>query len=137
MKNTNDIFVFGSNEAGRHGAGAAKRAVTAYGAIYGQGWGLQGRSFAIPTKDKQIKTLPLDKIYKYGIEFLQFSVVHTEYTFYMTKIGCGLAGYKDEDIAPMFYCGDMFVHNIVFPVEWKPLFDKEDLFARNYYEGNL
>lgn len=96
------IFVFGSNLAGRHGAGAALFARQYHGAIYGQGIGLQGGSYAIPTKDRNIKTLPLTEISKYVDEFLAFAKSRSDLEFFVTRIGCGLAGYKDKDIAPMF-----------------------------------
>lgn len=97
-----EIFVFGSNEAGRHGAGAAAYAVLEHGAKYGKAYGLQGNSFAIPTKDKYIKTLSLNMINVYVEKFLEFANKHPEMTFMLTAIGCGLAGYKPEQIAPMF-----------------------------------
>lgn len=96
------IFVFGSNEAGIHGAGAALYAMENHGAKYGVGWGLQGTSFAIPTKDRRIRTLPLERIQEYVSTFLEFAKVHDELTFVVTRIGCGLAGYTDEQIGPMF-----------------------------------
>lgn len=96
------VFVFGSNEAGRHGKGAAKFAREQHGAIYGQGWGLQGNSFAIPTKDAHIRTLPLEVIRTYVDKFLVFAAGHPDLQFQVTPIGCGLAGYKPEQIAPMF-----------------------------------
>lgn len=96
------IFVFGSNLAGRHGAGAALYAKHHYGAINGQGEGPQGRSYAIPTKDARLRPLPLVRI-REGVErFLVFAAEHPELRFYVTPIGCGLAGYKPEQIAPMF-----------------------------------
>lgn len=97
-----NIFVFGSNLAGRHGAGAAKAARQHHGAIYGQGVGLQGNSYAIPTKDEHIKTLPLDRIRPYVDEFIVFAGMHPTWTFEVTAIGCGLAGYTPYDIAPLF-----------------------------------
>lgn len=96
------IFVFGSNLAGRHGAGAALHARIEHGAIYGQGDGLQGNSYAIPTKDGNIETLPLSEIKQYVEEFKTFATNHPELSFFVTRIGCGLAGYTDEQIAPMF-----------------------------------
>jgi len=96
------IFVFGSNLAGIHGAGAAKYAVLNHGAIYRQGIGLQGDSYGIPTKDHNIRTLPLKDIHVYVNDFKQFATQHPELTFNVTRIGCGLAGYQDKDIAPMF-----------------------------------
>lgn len=111
------IFVFGSNLAGRHGAGAAKFAVKNHGAIYGQGWGLQGNSFAIPTKDANIKTLPLSVIRTYIEKFKGFAREHPDMIFQLTPIGCGLAGYKHEDIGPMFKNSPS---NVMIPVEFEP-----------------
>lgn len=96
------IFVFGSNKAGRHGKGAAKTALEHYGAIWGQGEGLQGSSYGIPTKDEKIKTLPLTEIAKHVIIFLNFADDNPKMKFFMTAIGCGLAGYTPAHIAPMF-----------------------------------
>jgi len=100
--NDNEIFVFGSNEAGIHGAGAAKLAREKFGAIGGEGFGLQGKSYAIPTKDYDIITLNRDKIAFYVKAFLVEAYKHSELNFLVTEIGCGLAGYKPEDIAPLF-----------------------------------
>ena len=97
-----EVFVFGSNLAGRHGAGAALFAHQNHGAHYRQGEGLQGKSYAIPTKDYSIRTLPLDMIERHVEHFKAFAGLHPEMTFNVTKIGCGLAGYKEEQIAPMF-----------------------------------
>lgn len=96
------IFVFGSNMAGRHGLGAARTAYRQFGAIRGQAVGLQGRSYAIPTKDVQFEPLAMSTIRYYVREFLDFARSHPELTFQVTRIGCGLAGFDDEDIAPMF-----------------------------------
>lgn len=96
------IFVFGSNLAGRHGAGAALYAAKNHGAKYGVGVGRTGNSYAIPTKDSSIRTLPLDSIQPYVTEFLEYASNHPELEFQVTKIGCGLAGYTEADIAPMF-----------------------------------
>lgn len=98
----NQIFVFGSNLAGRHGAGAALYAYKNFGAIYGQGEGIMGQSYAIPTKDKDIKTLPLNNIKVYIDNFLIYARNNPDKTFLVTEIGCGLAGYKPKDIAPFF-----------------------------------
>ena len=91
------IFVFGSNEAGRHAGGAAKSAVEHFGAVYGQGVGLQGQSYAIPTTD-----LGRDTIARYVDEFIGFADCHPEMTFLVTRVGCGNAGFTDEEIAPLF-----------------------------------
>ena len=96
------IFVFGSNLAGRHGAGAALFARKYHGAIYGQGVGLQGNSFAIPTKDYRVTTLPLESIKGHVRDFIQFANNNPDLTFNVTRIGCGLAGYVDSQIAPLF-----------------------------------
>lgn len=98
----NEIFVFGSNLAGIHGAGAARFARLHHGAVMGQGIGLQGSSYALPTKDRSITTLPLKTI-RYCVEdFINFAATHPEMSFKVTRIGCGLAGYSDCMIAPMF-----------------------------------
>lgn len=96
------IFVFGSNLAGRHGKGAALCALRQHGAKYGQGVGPQGQSWAIPTKDARLKTLPLSEIASYVRMFIADARNHPELDFQVTRIGCGLAGYTDADIAPMF-----------------------------------
>lgn len=88
-----DVFVFGSNLAGRHGKGAALTAVKKYGAVYGKGVGPQGRSYAIPTKDRNLKVLPLRVIRVYLHQFSQYASEHPEDTFYLTPVGTGLAGY--------------------------------------------
>jgi hypothetical protein len=111
-----EIFVFGSNLAGRHGAGAALHARKYCGAVYGQGVGHQGDSYAIPTKDKQINTLPLEMIKQYVDEFIMYAKSHPALKFKLTPIGCGLAGYKPADIAPMFRGAP---DNVLQPEEFK------------------
>lgn len=96
------IFVFGSNLAGRHGKGAALAARRHHGAVYGVNRGRTGNAYAIPTKDSQLRTLPLEAIQHYVGNFLTYAKTHPELTFQVTRIGCGLAGYTDEQIAPMF-----------------------------------
>ncbi|WP_244517984.1 A1S_2505 family phage non-structural protein [Ancylobacter rudongensis] len=96
------VFVFGSNLAGRHGAGAALFAYQHRGAALGVGTGMTGNSYAIPTKDERIRTRGLVEIERSVIEFIRFAEAHPEMTFQLTPIGCGLAGYKPEQIAPMF-----------------------------------
>ena len=97
-----DIFVFGSNLAGRHGAGAALFAKRHHGAINGQGEGMQGNSYGIPTKDEWLRTRGLVEIETSVMRFLECARKHPHLTFYVTPIGCGLAGYKREEIRPMF-----------------------------------
>lgn len=96
------IFVFGSNLAGIHGAGAARAAYLQHKAILGVGWGPQGDAYAIPTKDEQLKTLPLHAIKPYVDKFIKYAENNPQLTFNVTRIGCGLAGYENKDIAPMF-----------------------------------
>lgn len=104
----NEVFVFGSNRAGRHGKGAAKLAYDYFGAVRGQGEGHFGRSYAIPTKDAQLRVLPLNQI-KDGVErFFDYAVQHSNLTFLVTEIGCGLAGYTPREIAPMFKDAALF-----------------------------
>jgi hypothetical protein len=117
MGNKN-IFVFGSNLAGRHGKGAALTAYREHGAVYGQGFGLQGNSYGIPTKDENLKTLPLHKIQHYVDVFVKFAVLNPEMRFNVTRIGCGLAGYEDNDIAPMFHS---VPDNCILPAGWRVL----------------
>lgn len=96
------IFVFGSNLAGIHGAGAARVARLHHGAIMGQGEGLQGMSYALPTKDHKIMTLPLSVV-KFHVEtFKTFAENNPNLLFQVTRVGCGLAGLRDLDVAPMF-----------------------------------
>lgn len=116
MKNNLEIFVFGSNRAGRHGKGAALVARQYHGAVYGVGEGLQGSSYAIPTKDYRIQTLPLSEIKKHVNTFIDYAKSHPEMTFKLTLIGCGLAGYKPRDIAPLFKESPS---NVLIPSEFK------------------
>ncbi len=109
------VFVFGSNLAGRHGAGAARFARTHRGAVYGCGEGRQGNSYAIPTKDSRLRTLPLDVIALHVAKFLEHAAEHPELTFEVTRVGCGLAGYSGEEIAPMF---EDAPDNCRLPVGW-------------------
>lgn len=97
-----EIFVFGSNLAGIHGAGAALVAEQKFGATRGVGYGWQGQSYAIPTKDEKIRTLQLDIIKFHIEEFIDITQRFIMYNFFISRVGCGLAGYKDEDIAPLF-----------------------------------
>lgn len=110
-----EIFVFGSNLSGRHGKGAAKYALQHHGAVYGQGVGRQGDSYAIPTKDENLNTLPLTKIRRYVDAFLLYCEANSDLLFNVTRVGCGLAGYKDKDMAPMFLNAPK---NCMFSPEW-------------------
>ena len=112
----NEIFVFGSNLAGRHAGGAARLAVDCFGAIMGQGVGLQGQSYAIPTMQGGVNT-----IQPYVDEFLRFADCHPEMTFLVTRIGCGIAGFTPAEIAPLFAAATS-LPNIHLPLDfWKEL----------------
>lgn len=117
MSNENLVFVFGSNQRGAHGAGAAKEAAKNWGARYGLGEGHSGKSYAIPTKDFSIQSLTLDEVADGVEKFVKFAKNHPEYTFLVSKIGCGLAGFKVEDIAPLFkQAKDL--DNVYFPYDF-------------------
>jgi len=113
-----EVFVFGSNLAGIHGAGAAKVAKQKFGAIQGVGTGLNGQSFAIPTKSVKIETLPLAIIYLYVCDFIDATHANPHLSWFVTRVGCGLAGYKNSDIAGMF----KEATNCSFAEEWRKFF---------------
>jgi hypothetical protein len=115
------VFVFGSNLSGRHGKGLALRAREHHGAVSGKGVGLQGASYAIPTKDHALRGLPLDQIAHYVNRFIEFAREHTEMTFQVTRVGCGMAGYSDKQMAPLFAGAP---ENCRLPEEWKPFLQK-------------
>ena len=105
----NEIFVFGSNLAGAHAGGAARIAMEKFGAVWGQGVGLQGQSYAIPTMQGGVETIK-----PYVDEFISFAKSHAELVFLVTRIGCGIAGFKDEEIAPLFAAA-LNIDNIILP----------------------
>ena len=117
----NEIFVFGSNLAGAHGGGAARLAYNRFGAIWGQGVGLQGQSYAIPTMQGGVETIK-----PYVDEFIRFAQTRSDLKFYVTQIGCGIAGFKVEDIAPLFskayYISNVFLSKDFVEVLRKVLF---------------
>lgn len=104
-----EIFVFGSNLQGQHGGGAARTAYRKFGAVWGQGVGLQGRSYAIPTMQGGVET-----IRPYVDEFIDFAESHPQLRFLVTEIGCGIAGFGVEQIAPLF-ARAVSVENIWLP----------------------
>ena len=104
-----EIFVFGSNLAGVHGGGAALLAYRKWGAVWGQGVGLQGQTYAVPTMHGGV-----DKIDPYVKDFICFAKQHPEMTFLVTEIGCGIAGFLPEEIAPLFNEA-ILVGNIYLP----------------------
>ena len=108
----NEIFVFGSNLGGFHGGGAARAALNRFGAVWGQGVGLQGQSYAIPTMQGGVETIA-----PYVDQFIAFARERREYKFFVTRIGCGIAGFRDEQIAPLFKAA-LDVENIILPKEF-------------------
>lgn len=116
--NQNQVFAFGSNLSGIHGAGAAKAAMMHYGAIYGVGQGPMGMSYALPTVKFNIAgPLPLEEIKNCINQFIEHAEAHPAQEFMVTRVGCVLAGYKDSDIAPMFTGAP---ENCSMPDTWKP-----------------
>lgn len=120
-----NIFVFGSNLSGIHGAGAARQAHKNFGAIWGKGFGIQGQSYGIPTKDEQIETLPLSIIKVHVDYFKLFADENMLLNFDVTRIGCGLAGYTDVEIAPMFRDAPI---NCRFSTMWREWMRPEHFF---------
>ena len=108
----NEIFVFGSNLQGFHGGGAAKIAYRSFGAEWGKGIGLYGKSYAIPTMHGGVET-----IRPYVDEFIRFAIENPHLVFLVTRIGCGIAGFRDEEIAPLFIDA-IDVGNIILPEEF-------------------
>ena len=127
---TTQIFVFGSNLSGIHGAGAARFAMKNHQAVWGVGYGRQGTSFAIPTKDERIKTLSFARVQFYVQAFINHAASNLDDEFQVTRIGCGLAGFTDAQIAPLFITAPTNCH---FDEEWKSFFKE-----RNFkYWGTL
>ena len=114
----NEIFVFGSNLRGAHGGGAARIAYEKFGAEWGVGVGRTGQCYAIPTMQGGVET-----IRPYVEEFIQYALQHTELIFFVTRIGCGIAGFTDEQIAPLFRDA-VGIANIALPSEWRNILNK-------------
>lgn len=115
-----EIFVFGSNLAGHHADGAARVALNRFGAVWGQGEGLQGNSYAIPTMLGNVETIK-----QYVDRFIEFAENEKVLTFYVTKIGCGIAGYDIKDIAPLFR--DAYnLSNVIMPIEFVHFIENEN-----------
>lgn len=110
------IFVFGSNLAGIHGAGAAKYAFMQKGALWGFGIGRNGNSYALPTKNARLDSMKLDIVEEYIEQFISYAKHHSGIDFQVTRIGCGLAGYLDQEIAPLFVNAP---DNCFFDYAWK------------------
>ena len=116
----NEIFVFGSNLQGYHGGGAARLAMNQWGAVWGQGTGLQGQTYAIPTMQGGIGTIP------YIDQFIKFAQNDPERTFLVTEIGCGIAGFRPADIAPLFK-NAINIPNIWLPQRFWEILQKEEV----------
>ena len=118
-----NIYVFGSNLAGVHGAGSARHAHKKHGAKWGVGVGPIGNSYAIPTKDEKLETMPLDVIRQHVTAFLHVARSFPENTYDVVAIGCGLAGYKPHQIAPMF---EDVPPNVMLPEEFVEILAKKE-----------
>ena len=115
----NEIFVFGSNLSGLHAGGAARVALNRFGAVWKQGEGLQGNSYAIPTMQGGVETIK-----PHVDRFIEFAKSRPELTFYVTRIGCGIAGFDDEEIAPLFQQA-LRVPNIRLPRQFVDCLSKQ------------
>ncbi|MBR5639671.1 MAG: TIGR02452 family protein [Muribaculaceae bacterium] len=116
---SNEIFVFGSNLAGSHGGGAASLAYNRFGAVWGQGVGLQGQSYAIPTMQGGVETIK-----PYVDQFIEFASSHPELKFFVTRIGCGIAGFKIEEIAPLFE-NAIDIPNVILPKDFVEVMQRQ------------
>ena len=121
----NEIFVFGSNLAGSHGGGAARLAYNRFCAVLGLGSGIQGQTYAIPTMQGGVESIK-----PYVDEFIRFAKEHNRLSFLVTRIGCGIAGFRDEEIAPLF-TEAIDVNNIILPMEFVENISPEG--KRNYH----
>jgi hypothetical protein len=112
------IFVFGSNEQGEHMGGAARDAYQRHGALWGRSYGHYGDSFAIPTLDVNYRNIPIPRLTDYVNGFLTYALSRLDYQFKVTQIGCGIAGFTKEQIAPLFKWAP---GNCQFDTEWQPI----------------
>ncbi len=105
----NGVFVFGSNREGAHGAGAAHTAVMKFGALMGVGEGMQGQSYGLPTMEG------IEEFRKAAARFVAYAREHPEQEFWLTKVGCGIAGHSEDEVAPMFADAP---DNVIKPPGW-------------------
>lgn len=118
----NEIFVFGSNLAGIHAGGAAHFAYNEFGASWGDGVGPFGQTYALPTMDENLVRLPLNEISRYIKDFIRYTKGDPTKTFIVTKIGCGIAGFKVSEIAPLFFENEI-PENVILPEEFYAFFN--------------
>lgn len=135
----NTIFVFGSNLAGTHQGGAAKIALQHFGAVKGAGRGWAGQSYAIPTMNEHLQQMPLSQIEHYIDDFKIYTKNHPQNTYFITAVGCGVAGYKVEEIAPMF---KGISKNVIFPASFRPFVEKtlpklNQNFLKNIFQSDI
>lgn len=126
---SHEIFVFGSNLAGMHGGGAASFAMHSFGAIWGKGTGMQGQSYAIPTMHGGV-----NEIRPYVDEFISFASNHTDFVFYVTRVGCGIAGFTDEQMAPLF-AKAIELKNVVLPFSFVKVLSASPYGTRDVIEN--
>jgi len=112
----NQVFVFGSNLAGRHGAGAARVALEKFGAKYGIGEGLQGQSYAFPTLDSYFRKVPVLTLKMAVYNLYQTCHLNPDKEFLLTKVGCGIAGFDEDYMKSLFY--EPRPANLIFPEGW-------------------
>jgi hypothetical protein len=112
----NEVFVFGSNLAGRHGAGAARQAKLSFGAVWGVGEGLTGQSYAFPTLGPSLGGLPMEALKVSRDLLYECCLANPDKRFLLTKVGCGLAGYREERMRALFACPP---ENLILPEDWR------------------
>ena len=118
----NEVFVFGSNLQGAHGGGAARMAYEYFGAVLGKGVGYYGQTYAIPTMQGGVETIK-----PYVNDFLQFATVHGELDFLVTEIGCGIAGFTPQDIAPLFFKAiENDIKNVYLPESFYVVYEQKN-----------
>ena len=113
----NEVFVFGSNKVGNHAGGSARTAVEKFGAIMGQGEGMQGQSYAIPTLDENMQRVSIEELTRSVRRFAEYTLHHLDKTFYVTKIGCGIAGLSIDEVSDVFK-HVAFGSNVTLPHEF-------------------
>lgn len=126
------IFVFGSNLAGRHGAGAARTAHELHGAKYGVGIGLEGNSYALPTKNEFIKNLSFGVIKRHVDDFIKFAKQNPTLQFQVTRVGCGLARMSDSTMSVLFKDAP---DNCYFDEAWKPFLGDQHKYWGTFDNG--